>query len=123
MVRAAELRTLGDEELEGRLAELRRELLNLRFQLATGQLDNVARIGQVRRDVAKVLTVLRERDIEVAEADLAAAGHAPELLAQARQRAEEQAAARAAAEQAAGQEGAAEDGPADEPAEAEEEAK
>ncbi|MFC0081645.1 50S ribosomal protein L29 [Aciditerrimonas ferrireducens] len=101
MVRADELRTLDDEELEGRLAELRRELLNLRFQLATGQLDNVARIGQVRRDVARVLTVLRERDIEVAEADLAAAGHAPALLAQARQRAEEQAAARAAADEAA----------------------
>jgi large subunit ribosomal protein L29 len=101
MVRALELRTLDDEELEGRLAELRRELLNLRFQLATGQLDNVARISQVRRDVARVLTVLRERDIEVAEADLAAAGHAPALLAQARQRAEEQAAARAEVDEVA----------------------
>lgn len=98
MARALELRELGDDELENRLAESRRELLNLRFQLATGQLDNVARIPQVRREVARVLTVLRERDIDVVEADLAAAERAPALLEDARRRAEEAAEARAAAE-------------------------
>jgi len=74
---AAELRELDDDELENRLAEYRRELLNLRFQLATGQLDNVARLGQVRRDIARVLTVLRERDVSEVEADLAATRYVP----------------------------------------------
>lgn len=66
MTSANELRELDDDELEGRLAEGRRELLNLRFQLATGQLDNSARLGEVRRDVARVLTLLREREIAMA---------------------------------------------------------
>jgi large subunit ribosomal protein L29 len=64
---AYELRELDDDELEGRLTEYRRELLNLRFQLATGQLDNVTRLSHVRRDVARVLTVLRDREIALAE--------------------------------------------------------
>jgi large subunit ribosomal protein L29 len=64
---AAELRELDDEELELRLAEYRRELLNLRFQHATGQLDNSARLGQVRRDLARVLTILRDREIALVE--------------------------------------------------------
>jgi large subunit ribosomal protein L29 len=68
VAKASELRQLDDEELEGRLSEYRRELMNLRFQLATGQLDNTARLGQVRRDIARVLTVLRAREIEAAEA-------------------------------------------------------
>jgi large subunit ribosomal protein L29 len=67
MPNATELRELDDEELEGRLAEYRRELLNLRFQLATGQLDNVSRLSVVRKDVARVLTVLRDREIAAAE--------------------------------------------------------
>lgn len=67
MVTAAELRELEDDELDARLSEYRREMLNLRFQLATGQLDNVARLGQVRKDVARVLTVLRDREIALAE--------------------------------------------------------
>jgi large subunit ribosomal protein L29 len=64
---AYELRELDDDELEGRLSEYRRELLNLRFQLATGQLDNVASMSRVRRDVARVLTVMRDREIAAAE--------------------------------------------------------
>jgi large subunit ribosomal protein L29 len=64
---ASELRELEDDELETRLMEYRRELLNLRFQLATGQLDNVARLSMVRRDVARVLTLLRDREIAMAE--------------------------------------------------------
>jgi large subunit ribosomal protein L29 len=67
MPNASELRELDDEELEGRLTEYRRELLNLRFQLATGQLDNVVRMGVVRKDVARVLTILRDREIALAE--------------------------------------------------------
>ena len=67
MPTAIELRELDDEELEGRLAEYRRELLNLRFQLATGQLDNSTRLAIVRKDVARVLTILRDREIALAE--------------------------------------------------------
>jgi large subunit ribosomal protein L29 len=64
----AELRLLGDTELVERLGESRRELFNLRFQLATGQLDNSARLGMVRRDIARLATFLREREIAAAEA-------------------------------------------------------
>ncbi len=67
MVTAGELRELDDEELETRLSEYRRELFNLRFQLATGQLDNVARLAGVRKDVARALTVLRDREIALSE--------------------------------------------------------
>ncbi len=64
----AELRALADTELETRLAESKQELFNLRFQHVTGQLDNYARLGQVRRDVARIETLLREREIAAAEA-------------------------------------------------------
>jgi len=67
MPHASELRELDDEELENRLNEYRREMLNLRFQLATGQLDNVVRLSVVRKDVARVLTILRDREIALAE--------------------------------------------------------
>jgi large subunit ribosomal protein L29 len=65
--RAAELRELNDTELEHRLDEAKEELFNLRFQNATGQLDNIARIPQVKRDVARIETLLREREIDAAE--------------------------------------------------------
>ena len=65
--KAAELRELNDTELEHRLGEAKEELFNLRFQNATGQLDNIARIPQVRRDVARIETLLREREIAAAE--------------------------------------------------------
>jgi large subunit ribosomal protein L29 len=64
----AELRRLGDSELLGRLGEARRELFNLRFQLATGQLDNSARISAEKKDIARLSTFLREREIAAAEA-------------------------------------------------------
>lgn len=67
MPSAVELAELDDDELATRLAEYRRELLNLRFQLATSQLDNPARLSAARRDVARVLTLMREREIAVAE--------------------------------------------------------
>ncbi len=64
----AELRLLGDNELMAKLDEARQELFNLRFQVATGQLDNTARLGQVRKDIARVSMFLREREIAAAEA-------------------------------------------------------
>jgi len=65
---ATDLVIMDNDELEHRLEENRRELFNLRFQLATGQLDNTARVGSVRKDVARILTILRDRDITEAEA-------------------------------------------------------
>ena len=72
MTRVAELRDLGDDDLLERLESNKEELFNLRFQLATGQLDNPMRIKQVRHDAARILTILRERQIE-ADLDTAAA--------------------------------------------------
>ena len=63
---------LADAELVARLGELKEELFNLRFQAATGVLENSARLGVLKRDVARVNTVLRAR--EIAAADLLAAG-------------------------------------------------
>jgi large subunit ribosomal protein L29 len=68
MTRARELRELTEIELEHRLFEAKEELFNLRFQNATGQLDNSARLGQVRKDIARLETLLREREIAAAEA-------------------------------------------------------
>ncbi|HSJ50561.1 MAG TPA: 50S ribosomal protein L29 [Actinomycetota bacterium] len=65
MTKVRELRDLGNEELLERLESSKEELFNLRFQLATGQLDNPMRIKEVRRDVARILTILRERELEV----------------------------------------------------------
>ena len=65
---AAEVRELSDAELETRLVESKQELFNLRFQLVTGQLDNTARISQIKKQVARIETVLREREIAAAEA-------------------------------------------------------
>jgi large subunit ribosomal protein L29 len=62
--KAAELRELPDDELLTRVDAAKEELFNLRFQLATGQLDNPARMREVRHDVARIATVLREREIE-----------------------------------------------------------
>jgi large subunit ribosomal protein L29 len=70
--KAAELRELPDDELLARIDSAKEELFNLRFQLATGQLDNPTRIKTVRRDVARISTVLRERELE-AELDAVAA--------------------------------------------------
>ena len=66
--KAAELRDADETELENRLAEAKQEMFNLRFQIVTGQLDNSARLRMVRHDIARILTVLREKEIEAAEA-------------------------------------------------------
>ena len=68
MSTAEELRQLEDDQLIDRLGQTRTELFNLRFQYATGQLDNSARLGEVRKDIARIHTVLREREIAAAEA-------------------------------------------------------
>ena len=60
-VKAADVRTKTDKELETRLSELRKEQFNLRFQKATGQLANTARVGHVRKEIAKITTVVGER--------------------------------------------------------------
>ncbi|MFS8523355.1 MAG: 50S ribosomal protein L29 [Limnochordales bacterium] len=64
-MRADEVRELTDEELDRKLAELKEELFNLRFQLATGQLDNPMRIKAVRKDIARIHTVKRERELNI----------------------------------------------------------
>jgi large subunit ribosomal protein L29 len=67
MTKAKELRELTIDELEALLVESKDELFKLRFQLATGKQDNSARVGQVRREIARAATILREREIEAAE--------------------------------------------------------
>jgi large subunit ribosomal protein L29 len=61
---AAELRELTDDQLVERAESAKEELFNLRFQLATGQLDNSSAIKKVRHEIARIATVIRQRDIE-----------------------------------------------------------
>lgn len=68
-MKAKELRQLSDEELRQREKELREELFNLRFQHSLGQLTNTARISQVKREIARIKTILREREIERSSGD------------------------------------------------------
>lgn len=65
-VSAGELRELTDEELTERLRESKEELFNLRFQMATGQLNNNRRLRTVRQEIARIYTVLRERELGLA---------------------------------------------------------
>ena len=60
-----ELRELPDEDLVVRLRDAKEELFNLRFQVATGQLDNNRRLQKVRRDIARIYTVMRERELGI----------------------------------------------------------
>ena len=63
--KAAELRELDDEALVAKLREAKEELFNLRFQMATGQLDNNRRLRTVRHDIARIYTVKRERELGI----------------------------------------------------------
>jgi len=65
-ISAGELRELTNEELTDRVRESKEELFNLRFQMATGQLDNNRRLRTVRHEIARVYTVLRERELGLA---------------------------------------------------------
>ena len=69
MTSANDLRILDADELDSRLAETQQELFNLRFQRVTGQLDNTARLKQLRREVARMMTIAREREIAEAEGE------------------------------------------------------
>ncbi|NLZ44015.1 MAG: 50S ribosomal protein L29 [Clostridia bacterium] len=64
-MKANELRELTTEELQKKAVDLKAELFNLRFQLATGQLDNYRRIRMVRKDLARVKTILWEREAKI----------------------------------------------------------
>jgi large subunit ribosomal protein L29 len=78
MAKDAAITDISDSELVRQHDEAKRELFNLRFQHATGQLDNTARIGEVRKEVARAKTELRAREIKAAETLAAArAGRAP----------------------------------------------
>jgi large subunit ribosomal protein L29 len=68
--RPSELRELPDDELHARVDAAKEELFNMRFQLATGQLDNPMRIKEIRRELARLLTLLRERELEESEAEV-----------------------------------------------------
>ena len=67
MAKAATLRTLSDDQLLDELDSAKKELFNLRFAFATGQLDNSAQVAATKRDIARIHTVLREREIAAAD--------------------------------------------------------
>jgi large subunit ribosomal protein L29 len=64
-MKANEMRNLTTAEIERKITGFKEELFNLRFQLATGQLDNPNRIGEVRKEIARAKTVLRERELGI----------------------------------------------------------
>ena len=68
MSKASELRSKSVEELEGELADMKKEQFNLRFQQASGQLENSSRMRQIRRDIARIQTVAAEKQSAQAEA-------------------------------------------------------
>ncbi len=61
-MKVADVRAKSDDELREQLTDLRKEAFNLRFQASSGQLENTARVRQVRRDIARIKTVLNERN-------------------------------------------------------------
>lgn len=65
LVKPKEIRELTDEELVRKIADSKEELFRLRFQLATGQLDNVMKIREVKRRIARLKTILRERELGI----------------------------------------------------------
>jgi large subunit ribosomal protein L29 len=67
-VQAAELRELSEEELVTKLREAKAELFNLRVQSATGQLDNNRRLQVIRREIARIYTIMRERELGLSAA-------------------------------------------------------
>jgi large subunit ribosomal protein L29 len=68
LTRASELRDLSDDELGDRLKDRRQELFNLRFQSVTGALENSARLKMTKREIARILTVVTEREATKAKA-------------------------------------------------------
>ncbi len=68
MVKAREIREMSDDELKKSLDDSKDELFKLKFQLATGQLDNPMRIKEVKRDIARVRTIMRQRELGIVQA-------------------------------------------------------
>ena len=66
-MKAKELKAMTNAELEAKVSELKAELFNLRFQLATGQLQNTTVIANTKRDIARCMTVLREQELKDAQ--------------------------------------------------------
>ncbi len=66
-MKATELRKMNDKELEAKLADLKAELFNLRFQHAINQLDNPNKLVEVKRDIARVKTIIRARELDFVE--------------------------------------------------------
>jgi large subunit ribosomal protein L29 len=66
-MKASEMRDLDDKEVAKRVAELRKEVFGLRFSNATGELDDTAGLGRARRDLARALTVARERELDAGQ--------------------------------------------------------
>lgn len=64
-MKASELRGLSDQELLEKLEDAKRQLMNLRFQLAIGQLDNKSKIMETKRDIARIKTIIRERELGI----------------------------------------------------------
>ena len=62
-MKAADIRELSAEDLQVKLKEAKAELFNLRFQMATSQLDNTARVKQVKKDIARIMTEMRAREL------------------------------------------------------------
>ena len=62
-IKTAEIRDLPADELLQRLADTKEELFNLRFQNATGQIDNYSRLGELKKDIARIKTVMRDREL------------------------------------------------------------
>jgi large subunit ribosomal protein L29 len=67
IVKASELKDMTADELQKALAETKEELFNLRFQNATGQLDNYKRLGELRKDVARIKTIMRQNELAQSE--------------------------------------------------------
>jgi large subunit ribosomal protein L29 len=74
--KAEDFRQLADDQLAARLVESKQELFNLRFQSATGQLESHGRLRAVRRDIARIYTVMRERELGITPVDEESAGGA-----------------------------------------------
>jgi large subunit ribosomal protein L29 len=66
---SAPMRELEDDELETKLREAKEELFNLRFQAATGQLESHGRLNAVRKDIARIYTIMRERELGISSVD------------------------------------------------------
>lgn len=67
LMKASKIREMSSQELQQKLMELKSELFNLRFQMATGQLENPMRVREVKKDIARIKTIIRERELKAVE--------------------------------------------------------